>query len=419
MANKKTIKKPAVKKPAAKKTTVKKAAVKKPVSKKAAVKKAEVKKVKAIKPAAKKAAAKKTTVKKTAVKKPAVNKKEVKTKTAAKKPAASKTKQVKQLTPKKPAVKEVKKPAAGKTIVKKTAAKKTKNVKTNEWISVDKYCEGLNLKRAPAEIKKATPKKSPIMLTNEELANFYMLQEKYDDLLILCKNMLDKKETKDSPLWLEKMSDILCHFGEWQKAIEINKKRTSLFPKEWPAWNTLASVLAVLGDYKSAAGALKEAEEKINWDIPYDEPDMDKNPPVKEEFFAFSKEGDPSTFCDIFWPKNAMFILYPKILEKVPGCAFGWYTLAKFYGDILHYYDEAVGAVEKVVQIKPDWKPALAYQAQMLSYVQKMSIDDGHYMDTEQRKIEKKKKQETGAKAEKAYEKWDSEKALARKNRKE
>ncbi|MDR0464058.1 MAG: hypothetical protein LBG94_02965, partial [Treponema sp.] len=98
---------------------------------------------------------------------------------------------------------------------------------------------------------------------------------------------------------------------------------------------------------------------------------------------------------------------------------FGWYTLAKFYGDNLHYYNEAAGAIEKVVELKPDWKPGLAYLAQMLSYVQKLSIDDGHYMDTEQRNKEIKKKQDIAAKAEKAYEKWDKEKALARRKQKE
>jgi len=436
-----------------KKTAAKKTAVKKPVSKKASVKKSEVKK-NAVKAAAKKNTVKKTTarkpeIKKTIAKKPAVNKKEEKTK-AVKKAASIKKPAAKKPSIKKPAVKKttakkstvvkksaaVKKPVVVKkpTAVKKSAAvkkaaavkkpvvNKVKTVKAKEWMSVDEYFDSLKLKSASSgsgEAKKTTSKKTGIMLTNEELANFYWQQEKYEELLTLCKNMVEKKETKDSPVWLEKFSDVLCHLGDWQKAIEINKKRTALFPEQWSAWNTLASILAVLGDYKSAVGALNEAAGKVNWNISYDEPDMDKDPPMKEEFFAYSKEGDPSTFCGIFWPRNAMFTLYPKILEKTPKCTFGWYTLAKFYGDNLHYYNEAAGAIEKAVELKPDWKPGLAYLAQMLSYVQKLSIDDGHYMDTEQRNKEIKKKQEIAAKAEKAYEKWDKEKALARRKQKE
>ncbi|MCL2277469.1 MAG: histone H1-like repetitive region-containing protein [Treponema sp.] len=449
VSGKKTAKKPApkkavIKKPAAKKPAANKTTVKKPVAKKAAAKKPAVKKTTVKKTAVKKQAASKTTVKKPVSKKAAVNKSVAK-KTAVKKPAASKIAaknpvvkkiplkkpaekksavkkpDVKKTAAKKPEVKAVKKP---KDIIKKPAPKANKAVKTgkktaakksSEWMSVDQFRDGLNFKNTTlaakgASLQKTQPsrssKKDEGILTDKEIAALYLKQEKYNELETLCKYKVSDKETNNNPFWHETLSDVYCHFGRWQEAVDVNKKRTAVFPNEWQAWNTLAVIYAVLGDYKNAADTIKKAEGKVNWDISYDEPDMNKEPPMYEEFFAYSKEGDPSSFSGVFWPKNAMFTLYPKILNNAPKSVFGWYSLAKFLGDSLHYFNEAVEAVEKAVNLKPDWKPALAYHAQMLSFSCKMNYDDGYFKETDQKEKEKTRKQELGVKAKEAYDKW-------------
>ena len=412
MANK-TIKKTAVKKPATKKATTKK-----PAAKKTAVKKTADKKT----PAKKKPAVKKLTVKKVAVKKPAEKKPPVKKKTAVKKPAVKKTAakkpaekkpsvkktaaaktKVKKQTVKKTAVKEsaVKKPSAEKpaakiaagaakaVIEKKTPIKKTvvkeasvkkpelkdtlaKKTAASEWISVDEYKSRLNLSSA---LKPVNPSlaadNTQAALTDDDIAGLYWQESRQEDLLNLCRDMLSQKDTKNSSVWLKRQSDSLCYLGRWKDALETNKKRTSLFPEESDAWNVLALSCAVLGDYKNAAAALEEAEGKINWDIPFDEPDADKKPGTKAEFKNLGVEGKPSSFSKENWRKYAMFTLYPKILEKAPNSAFGWYSLAKFYGDELCYYDEASAAIEKAAALKPGWKPVSAYKTQMLSFISK------------------------------------------------
>jgi len=431
-------KKTAVKKPTEKKSTGKKSTVSKHAAKKAAVKKPAIKKTASKKAVVKKPAAKKTTAsKKVAVKKPAVKKAAVK-KTASKKPAekkstvkkpvVKKTAAAKKTTVKKPAVKKtitakkttVKKPEVKKAVSKKAEVKKADGKKSSEWVSVDEFRDGLNFKNTTLAAKGASiqkkqssraQEKAEGVLTDKDIARLYLKQEKYAELESLCKFMINKKETDDTPFWHETLSDVYGYFGKWQEAIDVNKKRTAAYPNDWSSWNTLASVYAVLGDYKNAADTLKKAEGKINWDIPYDEPDMEKEPPMYEEFFAYSKEGDPSSFSGVFWPKNAMFTLYPKILEKTPKSVFGWYSLAKFYGDNLHYFSEAAKAIENAVKIKPDWKPALAYHAQMLSFAYKTNIDDGYFKETDQKEKEKKQKQELGVKAKEAYDKWKNAKA--------
>ena len=422
VSGKKTVKKPAAKKTAAKKPAVKKTVAKKPAAKKPETKKTTAKKTAAKKPVVKKPEIKKPAAKKAAVKKPVAKKPEVK-KPAVKKIADKKT------AVKKPAIKKtsVKKPEEKKKLIKKTAdiissnnKQKKPNVKSavkksSEWVSVAEFRDGLNFKSSALAAKGASMQKTASSragdkdgsgLTDKDIAALYLKQEKYNELETLCKYKLKENEASDTPFWHETLSDVYCHFGKWKDAIEANKKRTAVFPDDWSAWNTLAAIYAVLGDYKNAADTLKKAEGKINWDIPYDEPDMDKEPPMYEEFFAYSKEGDPSSFSGVFWPKNAMFTLYPKILEKASKSVFGWYSLAKFFGDSLHYFYEAADAIEKAVNLKPDWKPALAYHAQMLSFSFKMNIDDGYFKETEQKEREKKRKQELGVKAKEAYEKW-------------
>ena len=376
IAKKTTAKKPSVKRPSAKKATAKKpaarTAVRKTISKKAAVKKTEVKKTTGKKPAPKKEAAKKSAVKNT-VKKPALNKKEKKT--ASPKPSAKKTKTIKTAA-KKPAVKKTaaKKPAAKKTAarkpavkkpaVKKTTLKKSTVKKTTGWVSAEDYCGDVKIKRIAK-----TSNEPAVMLTNEELAELYWQQLKHEDLFELCKKVLQKEETKKSPVWLERQSNCCCYLGKWKETIKVSKKRTSLFPKDRDAWDVLAISHAVLGDYNSAAGVLKEAEEKMNWDISCDETAVNEKPSVKAEFNNCGKEGSPSSFSGDNWRKYAMYTVYPKILNDAPQCAAGWYVLAKFYGDDLHYYSDAAKAIEKAVALKPEWKLALAYQKKILSFL--------------------------------------------------
>ena len=409
MAKKSISKKTTAKKPSAKKTTAKKpvarAAVKKTISKKATVKKAEIKKTAGKKPALKKESAKKTAGKKpsikNAVKKPALNKKEKKTasqkpavkkaksikiaakkpsikKTAAKKPAVKKQ-VIKKTTAKKPVDKKqvVKKTAAKKQIVKKTADKKPADkkqavkktvakkitVKKINWVSAEDFCGDIKVKRAVG-----ISSEPAAMLTNEELAELYCQQSKHEEILELCKKVLQKEETKKSPVWFERQSDSLCYLGKWKEAVKVNIKRTALFPKDRDAWDVLAIGHAVLGDYNSAACALKEAEEKMNWDVSFNETGINEKPSVKAEFNNSGKEEKPASFSGNDWRRYAMSAVYPKILNEAPQCAAGWYVLAKFYGDDLRNYSGAAEAIKKAVALKPDWKQALAYQAKILSF---------------------------------------------------
>ena len=254
------------------------------------------------------------------------------------------------------------------------------------------------------EQKLKNEKKAAVKKTPEELADIYWSESRKDKIVTLCKEILEKEEYKDSPFWLEMLSKAYCHLACWKDVIEVNKKRVSLFPKEREAWDVLVIAYAVLGDYNNAAAALKEAEEKMNWDISYNEPDLDSEPGMKEEFYNGGKEGEPSSFYGNYWKRYAMFTLYPLILKKAPKCAAGWYTLALFYGENLCYFDEALKAIEKAVKLKPDWKPALAYHTQILSYLCKDTFDE-------------KEEKALSAKVQAAYEKWDKEKALSRKQK--
>ena len=242
--------------------------------------------------------------------------------------------------------------------------------------------------------------------TPEELARMYWQQSRQNELVTLCNEVLKKDEYKDSPFWLAELSDSYCYLARWTDALEVNKKRVSLFPEEREAWDVLALAYAVSGDYKNAAFTLKQAEKKMNWNISYDEPDMDSRPGMMEEFYNGGKEGVPSSFYGSYWKRYAMYTLYPVILKKAPECAAAWYTLAVFYGDNLRYYDKALAAVEKAAALRPDWKPALAYHAQMLSYI---------YKDT----FDKDKKKALSAKVQEAYEKWNKEKAQERRQKEE
>ena len=178
MANKTTSKKPAAKKPASK------TASKKPAAKKTTAKKPTAKKAAAKKPAAKKTAVKKTTVKKAAAKKP-----------AAKKPASK-------AAPKKAAPK---KPAAAKKPAAKAPAKVISVKKDAKWVSADDYCENPNVKAAVAKPSN-TIKKSEANLSNDDLADLYLQESRYEDLCELCKKMLGQEETKDSPVWQERLN---------------------------------------------------------------------------------------------------------------------------------------------------------------------------------------------------------------------
>jgi len=240
--------------------------------------------------------------------------------------------------------------------------------------------------------------------TPEELAQIYWQQSRQNELVSLCKDVLEKEEYKDSPFWLAKLSNSYCYLARWTDALEVNKKRVALFPEEREAWDVLALAYAVLGDYKNAACALKEAEEKMNWDISYNEPDLNSEPDMRAEFYNGGKEGVPSSFYGSYWKRYAMYTLYPIILKKASKCAAAWYTLAVFYGDDLCYYDKALKAIEKAVVLKPDWKPALAYHTQILSYLCKDTFDE-------------KKEAALSVKVQEAYAKWNKEKATVRKQK--
>jgi len=339
--------------------------------------------------AAKKTTVKKPVTKKTDTKKPAAKK------PAVKKPMAKKS-TAKKATAKKPNAKTTKKPAVKKPDVKKTTAKKPAAKTTKK-----------------PTVKKTTSKKSAPEKTPEQLAQLYWQESRHEDLASLSLIMLEETETRDSPFWLNTLSESYCLLGIWDEVIEVNKKRTALFPDERGAWDVLAIAHAVLGDYNSAAAALITAEDKMNWDIPCKEPDLNEEPSMRSEFYNAGKEGDPSSFSSRYWERYSMYTLYPKILKNAPQCAAGWYTLAKFYGDDLCYYDDAVPAIEKAIALKPDWKPALAYHVQMLSFIYKTNFEDNYYLEQDQTNEERNAQAAAVAKVEEAYERWDKEKAHA------
>jgi len=257
------------------------------------------------------------------------------------------------------------------------------------------------------------------ILNSEKMARQFLQEADYEKLFALCGEMQKIPIIKDSKFWLKMHSIACCKLGYWAEVIVINNKRIRLFPKKRKAWDTLALAHAVLGYYDYAAEVLTEAEEKMDWNISYNEPDLDLIPGIQEEYRANGKEGEPDSFSGVYWSENAMYVLYPKILKKAPNCAAAWYILAKFYGERLHYYTHAAKAAEKAVKLKPDWKPALAYHAQMLSFVFKLNFHNAASEGTEKTNEEKKRIAESAEKVVRAYEKWNKEKAHKLKSKKE